>query len=533
MSRHRHVRNINIHDELDDDALSDGGDHDMSPEQQAEMEAGLESVRAVIGNLDTSGLSDTTLRDVLWEYYFDIGRTIQWAIDEQERRRRAEERKEDDKGLPPLPQDAEETPVYHQYPQPWLQFGEERPRVPLILLAQQQQQLMEEQRAHQEYMQEQDAQEEESVPSEYAQYPPAKRPLTPIPEITEGRSSKISLIRSSSSTVTSYGRTIERDETYSQADTIKDPNRIPVSPSPSAVLQLANMESTSNRSDTASTLSTPRQPVKSVETLPSLNKIPDIPDSNSKTSTQPEPQADVKPKLLTMALSTASSVASQSGSSRSTGTLRSGSVKTYPLLRPTAESLPPPSTVAPSHHDGGSSTISSAASSQVRRAIQAALDQEARDRAAARNRPLPITPDTSRAPSSVASKTEMPKPEGSVSSPKQEPQKLSKLAMLAQARAGKAEPPKASNPPVIKTDPAITKAGGLASPQSKESHLSKLAMLAQAKIDPSKRPKLPKTTTEYLTPIANGPTVTTAITTSYQSLYSLTDPSQVFGFTQA
>ena len=323
---------------------------------------------------------------------------------------------------------------------------------------------------------------------------------------------------------------LERDETYSQADTIKDPNRIPVSPSPSAVLQLVNMESASNRSDTASTPSTPRQPVKSVETLPSLNKIPDIPDSNSKTSTQPEPQADVKPKLLTMALSTASSVASQSKSSRSTGTLRSGSVKTYPLLRPTAESLPPPSTVAPSHHDDGSSTISSAASSQVRRAIQAALDQEARDRAAARNRPLPITPDTSRAPSSVASKTEMPRPEGSVSSPKQEPQKLSKLAMLAQARAGKAEPPKASNPPVIKTDPPnVMKTGGLASPatpQSKESHLSKLAMLAQAKIDPSKRPKLPKTTTEYLTPIANGPTVTTAITTSYQSLYSLTDPSQ-------
>jgi len=44
------------------------------------MEAGLESVRAVIGNPETSGLSDTTLRDVLWEYYFDIERTIQWAI---------------------------------------------------------------------------------------------------------------------------------------------------------------------------------------------------------------------------------------------------------------------------------------------------------------------------------------------------------------------------------------------------------------------------------------------------------------------
>jgi hypothetical protein len=51
-------------------------------------------------------------------------------------------------------------------------------------------------------------------------------------------------------------------------------------------------------------------------------------------------------------------------------------------------------------------------------------------------------------------------------------------------------------------------------------------MLAQQKVDATRIPKLPKTSTEYLTPIANGPSVTTAITTSYQSLYSLTDPSR-------
>ena len=55
---------------------------------------------------------------------------------------------------------------------------------------------------------------------------------------------------------------------------------------------------------------------------------------------------------------------------------------------------------------------------------------------------------------------------------------------------------------------------------------SKLALLAQQKADANRGPKLPKTTTEYLTPIANGSSVTTAITTSYQSLYSLTDPSR-------
>jgi hypothetical protein len=55
---------------------------------------------------------------------------------------------------------------------------------------------------------------------------------------------------------------------------------------------------------------------------------------------------------------------------------------------------------------------------------------------------------------------------------------------------------------------------------------SKLALLAQAKVDASKAPRLPKAKTEYLTPIANGSSVTTAITTSYQSLFSLTDPSR-------
>lgn len=439
-------------------------------------------------------------------------------------------RAEDDKGLPPVPQDKEEaeSPVYHQYPQPWLQFGEERPRIPLILLAQQQQQLLEERRAQEEY-EEQQLQDQE----EYAQLPPSRRPLTPI---TEERTSKMSLYRSS--TFTSYGRTIggyidfsttllltiplERYESSSQVDTIKDPNGIPVSPSASAILQLAQIESApSNRSDTAAFSSTPQQPQRSVETLPSLNKIPDIPDLNSKTSLQ-QPQAEVKPKkskLSALGLSKASSVVSQSESSTSTGTFRTGSVRTYPGLRPTAQSLAPPSTVAQSFPDDQSSVMLSSASSHVRRAIQTALDQEARDRDAAKNRPLPLPPPSSQASSLFTNS------EGSSISSIKEPQKLSKLAMLAQTRAGKPEPPRAPNPPLIRTDPPKT-AEGPASPLNKEpQQLSKLAMLAQAKIDPSKKPKLPKTTTEYLTPIANGSTATTAITTSYQSLYSLTDPS--------
>lgn len=67
-------------------------------------------------------------------------------------------------------------------------------------------------------------------------------------------------------------------------------------------------------------------------------------------------------------------------------------------------------------------------------------------------------------------------------------------------------------------------------PDTKIRPQSKLAKLAQAKANshalvprvPVSPPKeLPKPRTEYLTPIANGATATTAITTSYQSLQSL------------
>jgi hypothetical protein len=84
-------------DELNDDALSDGGEEEMSIEQQglpeanmlasvhaeyaqAQMNDGLEQVRLVIGNEVTSELSDDSIKDALWEYYFDIERTVQWAL---------------------------------------------------------------------------------------------------------------------------------------------------------------------------------------------------------------------------------------------------------------------------------------------------------------------------------------------------------------------------------------------------------------------------------------------------------------------
>ena len=190
---------------------------------------------------------------------------------------------------------------------------------------------------------------------------------------------------------------------------------------------------------------------------------------------------------------------SRSQSSRASGIALTGSVKTFPTLRPSAQSAGPlNSTVAPSEHSeeagdnaeysSRTSLTPSSTTSHVRRAIQTALNQEALDQENNSKRPLspPNTP-------SDRSKTPTP------------------------------------SRPVVTTLPKdISK--GILMPSFPESQPirppSKLALLAQAKADASKAPRLPKTTTEYLTPVANGPTVTTAITTSYQSLYSLTDPSR-------
>jgi hypothetical protein len=44
------------------------------------MISGLEQVRAIIGEEDVSGLSDRTLKDSLWDCYFDVQKTVQWAV---------------------------------------------------------------------------------------------------------------------------------------------------------------------------------------------------------------------------------------------------------------------------------------------------------------------------------------------------------------------------------------------------------------------------------------------------------------------
>lgn len=226
-------------------------------------------------------------------------------------------------------------------------------------------------------------------------------------------------------------------------------------------------------------------------TLPPLDTIPDISDYNSKSSLHNQSVSKQSKLSLLASARAANSVSTFSQSSRASGTEKQGSVKTYPGLRPTSQSLKPLSTI-----ETPEATTPSSMSSHVRRAIQTALDMEALDGKeqgkAQENSEITTSPQKSISPSRPAAPT---------------PPRTRMLSSLSQ-------PPKAQIP-------------------------SKLALLAQAKADsnqlakslsslakPPPKNHLPPEHTEILMPIANGPSATTAITTSYQSLYSLADPSR-------
>ncbi|KZP07150.1 hypothetical protein FIBSPDRAFT_294518 [Athelia psychrophila] len=499
MSRHRLVKNMNLADELDDDALSDGGEEDLTTEQQAQMEAGLERVRALLGPFETSGLDDKVIKDALWNGYFDVESSVGWLLEERDRRQAALERKDGDgRGLPPLPADFLAYDNYEDYPDEESFYqgpahdldADGRPRVPLIHLAQQ---------GH--------------PPSEPSEYGAMRYRLSTISEKSERTEasrhwpSKQQLYAhndpvptSPMSSYTSYGQLIDRGE-QSIFDTeyqdeqeagLLDPNDIPPSPSPSAQQRLSVYEpapsvATSKSRSTASAR-TPTAPVPPMET------IKDIPDYKSIGSAhptaQPPPLTSSKKSKLSM-LASSRSAASKSSRSQTSET---PSFVTYPTLRPSTESQ---KSLSSASSDSGSSVSTvkarprppqsslsqSSTSSLVRRAIQTAIEQEGGHQDGA-SKALPSPPPSqtsSRTPSQISPTESHPKA------------RQSKLALLAQAKAN------------------TTSERSVWMPKPRTSAVK----------------ELPNSHTEYMTPIANGSTATTAITTTYQSLYSLQSPRAV------
>ncbi|TFL05524.1 hypothetical protein BDV98DRAFT_223531 [Pterulicium gracile] len=542
MSRHRDVRNMNYEDELDDDALSDGAEEELTSEEQVQMDEGLDRIREVIGNEETSGIPDSQIRDGLWNSYFSVEETLQWIFAEQQKKAAAMERK------------ASSGDGYEE---------QVLPRMPMIFLAQQR---------HMEQVQ-QELTERGELPAVIPTYYEhnALRRLHTISERTERSEVSATLpsrnhyLGANAPRLSSYS-----DTTYSRAypTSSEDPNYIPPSPSHSAAWRMSYYEAPPSRLSSTASRSTIRP--LDMEPVPPIDTMPDISDFQSKSHHEdlppPTPPKDEVPtptppstrlqsKLSKLASARASSASNKSESSKtSQATARLPSEPARPQVSSrvqswatsdSAPSLPPKP-----QSRSASASVPSSTSSHVRRAIDAAmqmedmLNVEQASKKSTPTKPSSVTSSSSssrtptihQAPASPGSRTTSSvSRQSSISKRPTSPESKSTSSVSRQSSVSK--------PSTIPESKTSTRSSSISSAKQP----SKLALLAQAKAEAKRtqrpptevrlqelmetplsdhRPTLPESSTEYVTPIANGPTVTTALTTTYHSLYSLTEPGR-------
>lgn len=355
----------------------------------------------------------------------------------------------------------------------------------------------------------------------------------------DSRRSRQSLTRTVSQTSTAdYGTVLER-----QTLRIPPPPQVRPSPSDTALRRLESSEPPPTVSPSGSRTptieaTTAHQKVPSetsaapptVPSKPSLRNLAQLRSQQSASPTSPLPQSpradsvtesndSRRPKSKLSAL--ASSRASQSSRSTTSYTESdTASLVTYPELRPSGTSYASlksragATSVISATSDESTETAGTGESTIVRRAIQRALAQETPS--------IPPTPPP-KSPRTVTLGSAAPVPPAVNQRP-------------ASDTVGSTPPPSAPAPATASSTPPAPHPVS-ASAETKSRPTSKLAQLAQAKAArqglsmaqmrfESSGLMLPKSHTEHVTPIANGPTATTAITTSYQSLGSLAMPER-------
>ncbi|KAF8271708.1 hypothetical protein EI94DRAFT_1678947, partial [Lactarius quietus] len=549
MSRHRFVRNLDLDEERDDGALSDGGD-DMTPEEHAQLEAGLDNVRTVLGSEERSGFTDSFIRETLWDCYFDVDKTVEWLAEEQERKNAAQERKEAGVALPDDDLVAKGMTAAQVHAARMAQLAEARSASGFTGFANDQLPSIQ---PFEDYNSVSDGDvyvRRLSTITERTE----KTELTAAPTRRSSRSKTVVTHHSpralSSATESSYGELIE--SRLGQTGFPVDPNTIRPSPPPSA-LRLSRNESGAYDSgdDGSSRTVTPPPGAPDVPVLPT-GTVPDVSDTQTKSAHSPssklpssnstqkvipvqvfkpsglansvdkplpelpppsvprtsvaesqtpsEPPGKSKSKLSALASSRvgSSKASTVTRSSRlSSTTLGTTSVRTYPVLRPSSDS----------DLSFVGEEVGSATSSMVRQAIQVALNKEAADRmgTSPSTQDREVQHDSIKTSSSSSKSTARPTSEAKPSSPS--------------AFYTAPESPHSSS-----CERPVSKLSKLAQAKSKQGG-SGVSKLTPAR-SPSPSTLLRTTHTEYLTPIANGPTATTAITTSYQSLNHLISPAR-------
>ncbi|KAJ2975249.1 hypothetical protein NUW54_g11763 [Trametes sanguinea] len=552
MSRHRFVRNIDIHEEMEDDAISDGGEEDLSPEDYDRMMDGLEHIRAALGDENQSALTDQDIKDSLYEYYFDVEHAIEDLLGKQERRFAARERQDLDprgKPLPLPPVDGEDD---------WSSTTDTtsgRHNVPLVRLTASDYLSSSEQettRASTHPGTLYTITELTELSEDGRDWEPSPRHLpAPLDPYLQPGGSRATLL---SSVTSDYGQVIgllERPSLH--------PDDLPPSPSPSALQRLSYQErpgslTPTSRRTPSSSSDTALAPNASDE-APPVDNLPDIPDLKSKSSLQrpldpsqvsllskqsaktTEPTgSEKKSKLSALASSRSSARSSVSSVSAKSYITETASDITYPVLRPSAASMVSllPDKRLPSRPSSMSQTSESSLPTSVSRvvneALQSAFALEAMDREAAKE-PTTLSIPTSRHPSAWTST-----PSGTPDLPPVALKSSSQVASTLSPSSSRSTWPRTSHHPRLQRRVVVPPPG---SEQPQPRQLSKLARLAQAKVQeqtqaakskaqPSSQPGLilPRSHTEYLIPTANGPTATTAITTTYQSLSNLLPKEQ-------
>ncbi|KAK0490673.1 hypothetical protein IW261DRAFT_29367 [Armillaria novae-zelandiae] len=324
-------------------------------------------------------------------------------------------------------------------------------------------------------------------------------------------------------------------DTHHETHISENPNSIPPSPSESVVRRLSQYSPPPSlpRSDSRSSMSTTHAPSVSV---PPIDTIPDIPDTNSRSTRHvptPVKKTSKLSQLAANARGSNMSLARTERSGPSGSAIDEGSVRTWPALRPTATSIPPSPSPRPETHVSAKSSAPSSTSSIVRKAIQTAMELEALD-----NAPPPKVPpkDPSREITPAATD-----PVPASNSPTPAPSRYRSLEPRTPSPPMSPRRVLSINRPAA---PTPSKTAELPSPDTVRKP-SKLALLAQSKAAPKavtrpiptkgpsildsdigRKPKPGQHFTKYLTPVANGDTVTTAITYSYESLRTLTDPKR-------
>ncbi|MCJ1387626.1 Hsp70 suppressor, GTPase facilitates ribosomal subunit dissociation [Xylographa bjoerkii] len=88
MSRHKLVKNMNLDDEMDDFDGGDGyayeegaGQEELSAEDKLQMQEGTAHVRSILG--PEVAISDKDIQDSLWHYYYDVGKTVTYLLNQR------------------------------------------------------------------------------------------------------------------------------------------------------------------------------------------------------------------------------------------------------------------------------------------------------------------------------------------------------------------------------------------------------------------------------------------------------------------